>query len=268
MQLQENIKKLRQKHNMTLEEVAKIVGVSKQTIHRYENGVISNIPQDKVEKLAIAFQTTPSELMGWVTNDYYIGDVKYFDKVLKHYREYLHLTQTELDEKNNLPLGTTKSLEDRKTSPTDELLDVFANFFLVAPYALLDDCTGEIFKRIKKIKEHFQLTIEEFADKISIVPDMYTNWEDGISKSYIDYLDRMSNAFDVPIGYLWGNFDESALSGDEFFLHKVLLSPDEEKLFATMKKLNTLGKEEAIKRIEELTYVDKYTKPEDEPHKS
>lgn len=52
-------------NNMTLEEVAKIVGVSRQTIQRYESGVISNIPSDKIELLAKALKTTPAALMGW-----------------------------------------------------------------------------------------------------------------------------------------------------------------------------------------------------------
>lgn len=49
----------------TLEDVAKLVGTSKQTIHRYETGVISNIPSDKIEALAKVLQTTPAHIMGW-----------------------------------------------------------------------------------------------------------------------------------------------------------------------------------------------------------
>ncbi len=59
------LKELRLTKGLTLEEVAERVGTSKQTIHRYENGVIANIPHDKIEKLAIALATTPSDLMGW-----------------------------------------------------------------------------------------------------------------------------------------------------------------------------------------------------------
>lgn len=56
-------KKRRQEVHMTLEEVAKIVGVSRQTIQRYESGIIASIPSDKIEKLAIALRTTPAYLM-------------------------------------------------------------------------------------------------------------------------------------------------------------------------------------------------------------
>ena len=59
------IKALRLAKDMTLEELANLVGTSKQTIHRYENGIISNIPREKIEALSRALGTTPASLMGW-----------------------------------------------------------------------------------------------------------------------------------------------------------------------------------------------------------
>ncbi|MBQ8413813.1 MAG: helix-turn-helix domain-containing protein [Clostridia bacterium] len=53
---------------MSLEEVAEMIGTSRQTVHRYETGVISNIPHDKIVALARALGTTPSILMGWDEN--------------------------------------------------------------------------------------------------------------------------------------------------------------------------------------------------------
>lgn len=59
------LKKLRKDKGLTLDELAAAVGTSKQTIHRYENGVIANIPPKKIVALAEALGTTPGELMGW-----------------------------------------------------------------------------------------------------------------------------------------------------------------------------------------------------------
>lgn len=59
------LKELRKKSKLTLDEVAASLGTSKQTIHRYENGIISNIPHEKIKKLADLFNVAPSELMGW-----------------------------------------------------------------------------------------------------------------------------------------------------------------------------------------------------------
>lgn len=65
MMVKDNIKNKRLQCGITLEELAQKVGVSRQTIQRYESGVISNIPADNVEKIADALQTTPAALMGW-----------------------------------------------------------------------------------------------------------------------------------------------------------------------------------------------------------
>jgi len=65
MGLKENIKNRRLELNLTLEDVSKKLSISKPTLQRYESGVISNIPSDKIEKLAAILETTPSCLMGW-----------------------------------------------------------------------------------------------------------------------------------------------------------------------------------------------------------
>lgn len=65
MGFKENIKNRRLKLNLTLDEVSKQLNISKPTLQRYESGVISNVPFDKIEFLAKILQTTPSMLMGW-----------------------------------------------------------------------------------------------------------------------------------------------------------------------------------------------------------
>ena len=65
MKINDNIKALRLYHNLSLEEVAKRVGVSRQTIHRYENGIIENIPYENIEALAKVFKVSAGVLMGW-----------------------------------------------------------------------------------------------------------------------------------------------------------------------------------------------------------
>ena len=62
---QAKLRELRKAQGMTLDELAELIGTSKQTISRYENGTITNIPPSKIEGLARALSTTPSELMGW-----------------------------------------------------------------------------------------------------------------------------------------------------------------------------------------------------------
>ena len=56
---------LRKSKGLSLEDLARELGTSRQTIHRYERGTISNIPPEKVERLAKVLDTTPASLMGW-----------------------------------------------------------------------------------------------------------------------------------------------------------------------------------------------------------
>lgn len=65
MNIGERIRGLREKQEMTQTELAEKIGSTKQTVYKYENGVVTNIPYDKLILLAKALGTTPSSLMGW-----------------------------------------------------------------------------------------------------------------------------------------------------------------------------------------------------------
>lgn len=50
---------------LTLEDVAKAMGVSKSTVSRYESDEIENMGIDKVEALAKILQVSTAYIMGW-----------------------------------------------------------------------------------------------------------------------------------------------------------------------------------------------------------
>lgn len=59
---------LRQKRraaHLTMEALAAAVGTTRQTIYRYESGIIQTPPYDKVEALAAALDCPPADLLGW-----------------------------------------------------------------------------------------------------------------------------------------------------------------------------------------------------------
>ena len=62
------IKQLREQSGLSQVELADRIGVSKQTLYKYENDIITNIPSDKIESIANTLRTTPSYLMGWDDN--------------------------------------------------------------------------------------------------------------------------------------------------------------------------------------------------------
>ena len=65
MSVGQRISAARERKNMTLEEVAKRCETTKQTIFKYENEIVTNIPYDKIVLLSKALDVTPSYLFGW-----------------------------------------------------------------------------------------------------------------------------------------------------------------------------------------------------------
>ena len=50
---------------MTQEELAKAIETTKQNIHKYESGIITNIPITRIRDIAKALHCSPADLMGW-----------------------------------------------------------------------------------------------------------------------------------------------------------------------------------------------------------
>lgn len=73
MEFNEKIKQLRLSQDMTLEDVARVVGVGKSTVRKWETGDIANMRRDKIAKLAEALHTSPAYLMGWVDDPYMLS---------------------------------------------------------------------------------------------------------------------------------------------------------------------------------------------------
>lgn len=59
------LKLLREKKQLSQTEAARHAGISKQTLYKYENNIITNIPYEVIERLSVLYETTPSYIMGW-----------------------------------------------------------------------------------------------------------------------------------------------------------------------------------------------------------
>lgn len=59
------IKQLREANNLTQEELGAAINTKKQTIFKYETGIITNIPMDKIVLIAKKLNCDPAYLMGW-----------------------------------------------------------------------------------------------------------------------------------------------------------------------------------------------------------
>lgn len=69
MEIGKKIKMLREQRGITQTELAKYINSTKQTIFKYESGIITNIPMDKLITIAHVLGCTPAYLLGWENNN-------------------------------------------------------------------------------------------------------------------------------------------------------------------------------------------------------
>lgn len=128
---------------------------------------------------------------------------------------------------------------------------------------------------LKELRLENKLTQEELANKlnnlhnIKLNKGMISKWESNKSEPRFEYIKYLSKLYNVSIDYLLGltkykNEEELNVSKEKFAFSNFLKTPLEAdpKLHLLLKnynKLNELGKDESIKRIEELACIDKYT---------
>ena len=72
MTIGERIKKAREAKGISQTDLANAVKVSKQSLYKYENNIITNIPSDKIEAISYYLEVSPAYIMGWETE----GDKK------------------------------------------------------------------------------------------------------------------------------------------------------------------------------------------------
>ncbi len=69
MTVGDRIKKQREMLGISQTELASKVKSSKQTLYKYENNIITNIPSDKLELIADILGVSPAYLMGWMEDN-------------------------------------------------------------------------------------------------------------------------------------------------------------------------------------------------------
>lgn len=65
MTVGERIKAMRERLGMSQVDFASRMNVSKQTLYKYENNIVTNIPSDKIEAVAQICNVSPAYFMGW-----------------------------------------------------------------------------------------------------------------------------------------------------------------------------------------------------------
>lgn len=65
MSIGEKIKIARENAGLTQEELGRLCSTTKQTIYKYETGIVTNIPIDRLEKIASVLGVASAFLLGW-----------------------------------------------------------------------------------------------------------------------------------------------------------------------------------------------------------
>ena len=65
MTIGERIREARTTKGLTQEQLAEQVHVTKQAVYKYETGIVTNIPLDKLESIAACLGVAPGSLAGW-----------------------------------------------------------------------------------------------------------------------------------------------------------------------------------------------------------
>lgn len=106
MNIGDRIRCARENAGLTQQELGKLCGTTKQTIYKYESGIVTNIPLDRVETIAAALNISSASLLGWekkeqpTINDG-LSDIK---------KELIQIVNEADDERVHLALRVLKSI--------------------------------------------------------------------------------------------------------------------------------------------------------------
>lgn len=137
----------------------------------------------------------------------------------------------------------------------------------------------EIGNRIKSRRKELKFTLQEIADKVGVASSTIQRYESGsISQLKLPVLESIAKAINVnPVWLVKEDAPMSTEISDDIFLnnyhkeienntiHTTINLKDfsflnkRNLLLSSFDKLNELGKEEALKRVGELTEIGKYT---------
>lgn len=107
MTVGERIKLARETKNLSQTDLANACKISKQTLYKYENNIITNIPSDKIEVIANYLSISPAYLMGWKTDNKDTNNKLTDDEELQEYLEELK-NRSEMRMLFSLAKGATK----------------------------------------------------------------------------------------------------------------------------------------------------------------
>lgn len=106
--------------------------------------------------------------------------------------------------------------------------------------------------RLKEKRKELNLSRGDLAQKLGITTAAISNYENGISSPKEEILYKIFDVLKVEPNFLFQ--DETS----HFIKERKVLTTAQKELLNHFDLLNAMGQQEALKRMEELTYITKY----------
>ena len=114
-------------------------------------------------------------------------------------------------------------------------------------------------ERLIFARERKGLTQKKLSELLEITPTRLNYWEKNKREPNVEMIFKISQILDISSDFLIGL---ESLENINQFKNKNELPQNKKELLDNYDKLNEEGKEEASKRVEELTQIPKYTSKE------
>jgi len=225
----EKIKLVRESFNMSMPKFASRVGVSKNTVYRWEKGKFMPEKQ-QLEKIAQAFEmpadwffadaeTVPfnavikGELpiknncsMITVDDSVSSGKISIMGAKIKYLRKNNEMSQSEFADKIGVHKNTVYYWEKEIHIPTENQLEKIVEVFdLPADWILIDtenDLINAVGERIKYVRESNDMSHVKFSAKIGVDKKTVPQWERGSFIPTKAKLLKIAELFNVSIDWL------------------------------------------------------------------
>jgi Predicted transcriptional regulators len=229
MKFSERLKTLRLESGYTQKQLAKLIGISYQSLQKYEKGI--NKPRlSRLEEIAELFDVSVSYLLGEtdIRSQSNLDKAIVLSRRLKDLRIEAGYTQEELAKK----IGITGSAYSSYGTGTDitlpriHRLQKLAETFNVSVSYLLGEtderpCNPKTEpntfpNRLKLLRTKARYTQEELAKRINLASaQTYNNYERGVRTPPTETIEKLAEFFNVSVEYLVNGTNEKSSSEDD-----------------------------------------------------
>lgn len=192
-----------------------------------------------------------------------------FPDRIKSLRIQKGITQRKLANYLNVSQNAVYNWETGKREPNSEMIEKIANYFNITPAYLMEwenKISYRLGGKIRNARIQLGLSQRELGEKSGISQQHIEQYETGKRIPKRETIRKIAYALNVDIDDLADTSEQAIIDINEnpenWGIDKNTHSKN--RIDHAFKKLNTAGKKEAAKRVEELTELPRYTKP-DEP---